>query len=118
MKRLFASAIVLSFLSVPAFAARHSQSVMVPETVAVAGTQLPAGQYKVTWTGSGPSVQVTLKQQGVHTPATATVQARLVNQDNGYNAVTTDAKSGVNTLVQIQLNHVDLVLAPAPHPGQ
>lgn len=118
MKRTFAFAIVLAIISVPAFAASHSQSVTMPETVAVAGTQLPAGQYKVTWTGSGSSVHVTLRQQGVHTPATATTQARLVNQNNGYAAVTTDTKAGVNTLEQIQLDHVDLVLSSGPSSGQ
>jgi hypothetical protein len=32
----------------------------VDETITVAGQQLPAGEYQVEWTGSGPSVEVSI----------------------------------------------------------
>ncbi|PYT43033.1 MAG: hypothetical protein DMG45_08295 [Acidobacteria bacterium] len=32
----------------------------IDETVTVAGKQLPAGQYQVEWSGSGPSVEVSI----------------------------------------------------------
>ena len=118
MKRFLSFSVVLAFLSIPAFAASHSQSVSVPEAVNVAGTQLPAGQYKVTWTGTGPTVQVTLKQQDVRTPATATVQAKLVEQKNDYAAVTINSKGGADTLQTIQLNHVNLLFSSSPSSGQ
>lgn len=118
MKGLFGCVLVLACLAVPAFAASHSQSVMVPEAITVAGTQLPAGHYKVSWTGSGSDVQVTLKQEGVHTPATATTSAKLVDQNNSRSAVLINRQGGVNILEQIQLNHVNLVLSPGPSSGQ
>jgi curli biogenesis system outer membrane secretion channel CsgG len=118
MKRLFACAFVLALASIPAFAAKNSQSVTVPEAVSVGSTQLPAGQYKVTWTGSGSSVQVTFKQQDVRTPATATVQAKLVSQNHDHAAVTINSQGGVNSIEQIQLNHVSLLLGSGPAPGQ
>ena len=117
MKRLLGFAVLVTLLSVPAFA-KNSQSVVVPKDVTVGSTQLPAGQYKVTWTGTGSSVQVTLKQQDAHTPATATVQAKLVEQNNGNASVTIDTQGAVNTLQEIQLNHVNLVLSSSPAPGQ
>ncbi len=118
MKRLISFSVVLAFLAAPAFAASHSQSVDVPQAVTVAGAQLPAGHYKVTWTGSGPSVQVTLKQLDVRGPATATVQAKLVEHNNGRASVTLDKTAGVNIIELIQLDHVNLVLSPSPSSGQ
>lgn len=117
MKRLLGFAFVVTLLSVPAFA-KNSQSVSVPEAVTVGAAHLPAGQYKVTWTGSGSSVQVTLKQQDVHTPATATIQAKLVEQNNDHASVTINSEGGVNTLQEIQLNHVNLEISSSPAPGQ
>lgn len=118
MKRLFTCAFVLTLASIPAFAARNSQSVTVPEAVTIGSAQLPAGQYKVTWTGSGSSVQVTFKQEDVHTPATATVQAKLVSENHDHAAVTINSQSGVKTIEQIQLNHVSLILGSGPSSGQ
>ena len=117
MKRLIGLAFVFTLLSVPAFA-KNSQTVLVPKDVTVGSTHLPAGQYKVTWTGTGSSVQVTLKQEDVHAPATATVQAKLVEQNNGTASVTIDTQGEVNTLELIQLKHVNLVLSTSPAPGQ
>jgi hypothetical protein len=118
MKRLIGCAVALACLSVPAFAANHSETVMVPQAVTVAGTQLPAGHYKVTWSDSGSTVQVTLKQQDVHTPATATVAAKLVQQNNDHNAVLINSQGGVVTLEQIQLDHVNLILSSGPASGE
>ncbi len=118
MKRLLGYAFVLAVLSVPAFAAKNSQSVNVPQTVTVGSTQLPAGDYKVTWTGTGSSVQVSFRQEGVHTPATATIQAKVVQQNHEHSSLIINSKGGVSTLDQIQLNHVSLVLAEGPSSGQ
>jgi hypothetical protein len=118
MKRLFGFAFVLALISVPAFAAKNSQSVTVPENVTVGSAQLPAGDYKVSWTGTGNSVQVTLKQQGVHTPATATVPAKLVEENHDQQSLIINSQSGARTLDSIQLKHVSLVLTSGPASGQ
>ena len=118
MKRLFAFTFVLALASMPAFAAKNSQSVTVPEAVSVGSMQLPAGNYKVTWTGSGSSVQVTLKQQDVRTPATVTTQAKLVSENHSRAAVTINSQGGAKTIELIQLNHVSLLLGSTPSSGQ
>jgi hypothetical protein len=58
----FASMLVL--LVAPAFGAGSKpQNVVIPQNVQVGSTQLPAGTYKLAYTGTG-NVQVTLTQAG------------------------------------------------------
>ncbi|HWG19325.1 MAG TPA: hypothetical protein VG225_02270 [Terracidiphilus sp.] len=118
MKRLLGYAILLAAFSVPAFAAKNSQSVTLSTPVTVGATQLPAGDYKVSWTGTGSSVQVTLEQKGTQHPATVTVAAKLVEAKNAHVQLTTSTQAGVNTLQTIDLNHVSLVFGSAPSSGQ
>jgi len=115
MKRFFGFALILALSAVPALAATNSQSVTFAGAVKVGSTQLPAGSYKVTWTGAGPAVQVTLTQ-GKKT--LATVQAKVVEQKNNHNGVTTNTQGGVDVVQAIQLNNVSLVLDSTPAPGQ
>ena len=57
MKRLVAFASMLVLAAAPAFAAGvKPQTVIIPEAVQVGSRQLPAGSYKLAWTGSGPDV--------------------------------------------------------------
>jgi hypothetical protein len=118
MKRILGLALALVFLSVPAFAAKNSQSVLLAQAATVGSTQLPAGHYRVTWTGSGSTVQVTLKQEDVHAPAIATVPAKLVTEKHDRASVLTGAQGGTNTIEQIQLSHVSLVLSSRLNSGQ
>lgn len=118
MKRFFGIASMLALLSIPAFAAKNSQTVQLPSTVSVAGTQLPAGDYKVSWTGTGPTVQVTLKQEDTSKPATVSFSAKLVQQNHDRPVLTTNSQGGMNTLESIELNHVSLVLSGSPAAGQ
>jgi hypothetical protein len=113
MKRHFGYALILAALSTPAFAAKNSQTVTVPQAVTVGSTQLPAGNYKVAWTGTGSNVQVTFTQQDAAHPATGTVTARLVDEKHDHTAVTINSTGGVNTIQNVQLNKVSLVLAGA-----
>lgn len=115
MKRAFGYAIILASLSIPAFAAKNSQSVTIDAPVKVGATQLPAGDYKVSWTGTGSAVQVTFEQKG-KTPVT--VAAKAVEQKNGHVATLTDQKNGVNVLESIQLNNVTLNLSGASAAGE
>jgi len=115
MKRLFGFALILALFSVPAFAGNKSQSVNLAAAATVGSTQLPAGNYKVTWTGSGSSVQVSLTQ-GKKT--IVTVQAKAVEQKNNQTGVTTDTQGGVSVLRSIQLDSVSLVLQDAQASGQ
>ena len=118
MKRLSYCALILALLSAPAFAAKNSQSVSFPDAVTVGSTQLPAGDYKVTWDGTGSNVQVTLQQQGVSHPATTTVAAKVVEQKHDRGGYLIDSKGGVNTLETLQFSKFDVVLAGASAHGE
>lgn len=118
MKRFFGFAFMLALFSIPAFAAKNSQTVQLADTVSVAGTQLPAGEYKVSWTGTGPTVQVTLKQTDVRNGATASCSAKLVQQNHDRPALAINSQGGVKTLESIDLSHVSLVLSGSPAAGQ
>jgi hypothetical protein len=118
MKRFLGCALTLGLLSIPGFAASNSKTVNFPDKLTVGTTELPAGDYKVTWTGTGPTVQVSIMQKNVTHPLTTTTAAKLVEVQNGHTGVTFDHKNGVDTLEVIQLNKINLVLADAPAQGQ
>ncbi|HEY2858157.1 MAG TPA: hypothetical protein VGJ21_07055 [Terracidiphilus sp.] len=118
MKRCFGFALLLSLLSIPAFAAKNEQSVTFDNTVTVGSTKLPAGQYKVSWTGTAPNVQVTLVQKDARHPLAATASATLTDEKHGQVQFTTGDQSGVTTLKQLQLRSVSLVFTSSPASGQ
>lgn len=118
MKRLSYCALILALLSVPAFAAKNSQKVTFSDAVKVGSTQLPAGEYKVTWDGTGSTVQVTLEQQGKSHPASATVVAKVVEQKNSRNGVTIDTKDGVKTVQSLKFDKFDVDLTGTTAHGE
>lgn len=115
MNRFFASALIVASLSVPAFAAKNSQTVTLTDAVKVGSTQLPAGDYKVSWTTNGSTAQVTIADKGKDS---VTVPAKLVEAKNGHVALLTNTVSGVAVLESIQLNNVSLVLTGAAGSGE
>jgi len=115
MKRFFGFALILVLFSIPALASKNSEKVTLSGTVKVGSTQLAAGEYKASWTGTGSSVQLTLTQNG---KAVVSVPAKLVEENHNLNSVTTNTQGGVDFLQTIQLNHVSLVLESAPTTGQ
>jgi hypothetical protein len=108
LKHLFGYAIIFASLSISAFAAKNSQTVRLSTPVKVGTTQLPAGEYKVSWTGTGPSVQVTIAQSG---KTSVTVPAKAVESKNGHTAVLTSSASGDNVLQSIELDNLTLQIA-------
>ena len=115
MKRFFGFAMILALLSAPVFAANNSQTVNIPEAVKVGSTQIPAGNCKVTWTGSGSNVQVSLVEKG---KTLATVPATIVEQKHNLNGITTNTEGGVEVLLAINLSNISLVFASEPVSGQ
>ncbi len=114
MKRLLTSALMLAFVSAPAFAAKNSETLNIAEAVTVGSTQLSPADYKITWTGTGTNGQVTL----THGKTTVTVPAKVVDQKNGANSILTDSKGGTNSMKAIYLNKVSLLLESSPNSGQ
>lgn len=115
MKRLFAIAIILCSLSLPAFAAKNTQKVTFWQTTKVGSTQVPAGTYKVTWTGADSNLQVTINQ-GKKTVATA--PAKLLPAKNLNVSVSTNTVNGVAVLQSIQLDNFNLIFTEAGSTGQ
>jgi hypothetical protein len=113
MKRSIAFAMMLTILSAPAFASGNSETVNVPEPMKAGSTQLAPGDYNVTWTGTGPNVQVTFAR---NRKVLVTVPAKLVAENNKYPGLLTNKESGVETLETIQLRKLSLVLEGASSP--
>jgi hypothetical protein len=115
MKRFLSFAFVLAALSIPAFAAKNSQSITLSDSVKIGSTQLAAGTYKITWTGTAPNVQLTITARGI-TPVT--VPAKLVDAKNGHVAVQTNVVNGATVLQSIQLDNASLLLTTATASGE
>lgn len=115
MKRFVGIASMLVLLAAPAFgSSKKPQTVIIPQIVQVGSTQLPAGTYKLAWTGSGSDVQVTLTQAG---KTVLTFAAKAVEQKNNP-GVDLNTNDGITTLESINLDNVRLQLEGVPHPGQ
>ena len=115
MNRFLKYALLLAAFSLPALAAKNSQTVTLTDPVEVGSTQLPAGNYKVTWTGTGSNVQVTIAEKG---KTSVTVPAKLVDAKNGHVALQTGTVGGVRVLQAIQLDSASLVFGDATVHGE
>ena len=111
MKRYLGFAMMLTLLSAPAFAGRNSQSVNFPEPMKAGSAQLAAGDYNVTWTGTGPNIQVTFTQ---NRKVLATVPAQLVVESNKNEGLNTIAQGSVETLESIRMKNMTLVFEAPP----
>jgi hypothetical protein len=115
MKRFLGLAIILTSFSLPALAAKNSESISITDPVKVGATQLPAGNYKVSWTGVGSNVQVTIAEKG---KASVTVPAKVVEAKNGHVAVLTNSVRGAEVLESIQLDNLSIVLTGSTAAGE
>jgi len=90
------------FLSASVFAApANRKSLRLYETITVAGKQLPPGEYKLEWTGTGDNVQVSIikGKEVVATLPAKVVNATSANPKDGYE--TSSLQDGSKTLKQI-----------------
>lgn len=81
-------ATVTMLLSLSSFAAeKHDGKFTLTEPAQVGSTQLPAGDYKAQWSGTGQDVQVQIIQHG---KTLVTVPGKLVDNKEAaqYNSVT------------------------------
>lgn len=119
----FAGAMLL--VAIGAFAANATKGTLhLYETVSVQGKQLPPGNYKVEWNGTGANVQVSILN-GKDT--VATVPAKVVstntkNNTDGYSAA--KQSDGSNDLTTIFFHGTNFELqvgqesgAAAPQPA-
>jgi hypothetical protein len=114
MKRSFSFALMLVLFAAPVFAGKRTPTVVIPVNVQVGSSQLPAGDYKLTWTGSGSNVQATLTQ---NQRAVITFSAKLVEGKNAP-SVETDTHGGAPILDVIHTDDFSLILEGTPQSGQ
>jgi hypothetical protein len=115
MKRFFGFVIILFSISMPAFAAKNSADLKFGKTIKVGSTQVPAGNYKISWTGTDSDAKLTISQSG---KAVATVPARIETHKNGYVGLNTQNINGVEVLQTIQLDNLNLVLTSPISAGE
>ena len=110
--KTFSSLLILStVLTVTAFAAdTGSGKIHLFDTVKIGSTELPAGDYKVTWNGTGDNAQVTLKQGKNVTETTA----QVIQQHRKNDGVATKDENGARVLTEIQFRETTLVIQPGP----
>jgi hypothetical protein len=115
MKYFAGIASMLVLLAAPAFGAGpKTQTVVIPQTVQVGSTQLPAGEYKLAYTGTG-NVQVTLTQAG---KTVLTFAAKEIDQNTANPGVDLITNGPVTNLEAIHLSKVSFELSSAPQSGQ
>jgi hypothetical protein len=114
MKRSFSFALMLVLFAAPVFAGNKTPTVVIPVNVQVGSAQLPAGDYKLTWTGSGSNVQATLTQ---NQKAVITFSAKLVEGKTAP-SVETDTHGATAILDVIHTDNFSLILEGTPQSGQ
>lgn len=106
MKRFLSLLTIVSMMTIAAFAAdAGSGSVRLNSAVRVGSQDLPAGTYKVTWTGSGDTAQVTFKQG----KTSITAPAQVIDGKHSQDAYATKAENGTRVLTEIQFRDKSLV---------
>ena len=106
---------ILAFLPFAANAAsQNSGHIELTSDVTVGTTELPKGTYKVAWTGTDPSVQVTFTQGNW----TKTVPAHVVEGRNNIEAKMTDVKGNKTFLTALQFHNATLQFGGGTHAGE
>jgi hypothetical protein len=111
MKRFSVGLLALSLTFAAHAATKNSQTVDLSQPVQVGSTLLPAGPVKLSWTGTGSDVQLTLAPSGKNP---ITVPAQIIDQRNSAKAVQTINVNGVQYLQEVELSNLTLVVRNAP----
>jgi len=108
LKRSLAIGFLMLTSSFSLYAAKNTQTVVFPTAVQVGAANLPAGEYKATWTGTGAELQLTIDAKG---QKAVTVPAHSVQQKNFYNgSITTGTVNGKQVLQTIMLEKSTIVI--------
>jgi hypothetical protein len=103
------SMVVLVLLSVSGWASdKMKANLQIYQTVHVGSTQLAPGEYRMTWTGSGSTAEVTFSQGK---KVIATVPAQVTQVRSGYDKPALDTDSTSNTLNGVELPKVSFSFA-------
>lgn len=105
-KSFLVAAMLLLIPSLAFARPKDSANVELDQGVTAAGTHIAAGNYKVTWNGSGPATTVRFAEDD---KAVATIPATVVNNPNSEQSIlTTTGGDGTVVLQAINLKKVTL----------
>jgi hypothetical protein len=114
-KRVLAFTFILAFVPFAANAAsKNSANVVIENNVTVGTTELPKGTYKVVWTGTDTSAQVTF----THGNWTKTVPAHIVEGRNNMEAEMTDVKDNNTFLTALEFHNATLQFGAGARTGE
>lgn len=106
-------AVLLIGLPIVAVAA-NTKSISLSEPAKLGSTVLKPGDYKITWDGSGPTVDVKFLQNG---KTVATAPATVKKEETGYEGAALDLKAetpdSTKTLESISFKDMALVFGNA-----
>lgn len=101
VRNFISGAVLMALLSLTAWAADGGKAkITLNEPATVGTTKLAAGEYKMTWQGTGPNVEVTFSQ-GKKT--LVTVPAQVVQERSGYNSPVVRFNNQTDTLLGVAL---------------
>jgi hypothetical protein len=107
--------VVSLLLTVGAFAGdTHKASLQTLDTLQVNGKSLPAGEYKVTWEGNGPAVQLNILKNGQVVATSSAQVVELNNKPANDAAVTAVNPDGTKTLQEIRFAGKKFAFALGP----
>lgn len=109
MNRRLALISLAALIAIPAHA-RNAATLHFAHTIQVGPKLFPRGEYKMTWTGTGPETQVSFSQGR---PPLITLPAKMLEARNDQVTSKTDdgavvdtlQKDGVPLLIEIRLKH-------------
>jgi len=91
-------------LAIPAFAGGsvHKGNIALSDPVQINGKQVPAGEYKVTWEGDGPSVNVHILRNGKEVASAPATVKQLDAKSNEDAAESKSSPGGSRELTAIR----------------
>ena len=108
LKWAILSTLLAFLLTSVSFAAENSKKVTIATPVQVGSTTLQPGDYSVSWTGNGPSVNVTFAK-GKKTVASAPAKLETATPNSQTSVELTNASGGnQQSLRKINWPHVSL----------
>ena len=107
LKWAILSTLLAFLLTSVSFAADNSKKLTIATPVQVGSTTLQPGDYNVSWTGNGPSVNVTFAQ-GKKTVATVPAKLDNATKNSQTSVEMTGANSNQQELRKINWPHVSL----------
>jgi hypothetical protein len=105
---MYTFAFLLVLTAIPALAAK-TQTIHIGAAITAGTTPITPGDYKVTWTGTGDAVQVTLEQNKTK----VTLPAKLVETKNIHRGYVSKDVDGKSILKSIDLDNATLQFSTA-----